>query len=260
MYTFTSTKPLPLNRRPVSRAGTGNAARKIPPSWSSCARLIAEIDARTYSDAAMFKGTDIRERDEIVEEGRRARRRRETKGKERKEEKVDERERERENVRKRRKPEGPLPVRRSALINSKSARRRARLRAPIAGDPRRRRRGRLGRWRGRARRRGREDGWVPGGREGDSGWPLGGQRFQFLDNWSSCFDTQPHQATSMRNKSNTRASSSYGPLYLPTVGLRGQGRMAGGRCACMIPERTTHSERCLPTTVIAPVCSKEWHN
>jgi len=64
-----SAKPFPLSRRPVSRAGTGNVARKIPPSWSSCARLIAEIDARTCSGAAMFKGADIRERDEIVEKG-----------------------------------------------------------------------------------------------------------------------------------------------------------------------------------------------
>lgn len=105
-----SAKPLPLSRRPVSRVGTGNAARKIPPSWPSCARLIAEIDARTCSGAAMFKGADIRERDEIVEEGRQARRRRRAKEKKRK---SDERERERrrerrrQNVRKRRKPEGP---------------------------------------------------------------------------------------------------------------------------------------------------------
>lgn len=102
IYVFTSAKPLPLSRRLVSRARTGNAARKIPPSWSSCARLIAEIDARTCSGAAVFKGADIRERDEIVGEGGRARRRRGTKGKERKGAKVEresKREREKETKR-----------------------------------------------------------------------------------------------------------------------------------------------------------------
>jgi len=92
-----SAKPLSLSRRPVSRAGTGNAARKIPPSWFSCARLIAEIDARTCSNAAMFKGADIRERDEIVEKG--------SKKKKKNKRKSQMRERKRQNVRKRRKPE-----------------------------------------------------------------------------------------------------------------------------------------------------------
>lgn len=46
-----------------------------------------------------------------------------------------------------------------------------------------------------------------GRREGGSsfagpvGEPLGGHEFQFLDNWSRCFDTRPHQSPSMRNKS-----------------------------------------------------------